>query len=57
MPQLSPMSWVFVFSVFLVFFIWFVVVVWWSGSGEYSLFERGEGSDSLGVVESKKEIK
>nr|YP_009672024.1 ATP synthase F0 subunit 8 [Margaritifera margaritifera]QCX42008.1 ATP synthase F0 subunit 8 [Margaritifera margaritifera]QCX42021.1 ATP synthase F0 subunit 8 [Margaritifera margaritifera]QCX42034.1 ATP synthase F0 subunit 8 [Margaritifera margaritifera]QRW36426.1 ATP synthase F0 subunit 8 [Margaritifera margaritifera]DAC74124.1 TPA_inf: ATP synthase F0 subunit 8 [Margaritifera margaritifera] len=41
MPQLSPMSWVFVFGVFLVFFIWFAIMVWWGNSGGYSVYQKG----------------
>nr|YP_010853132.1 ATP synthase F0 subunit 8 [Margaritifera marrianae]WGM81350.1 ATP synthase F0 subunit 8 [Margaritifera marrianae] len=41
MPQLSPMSWVFVFGVFLVFFIWFAIMVWWGNSGKYGAYQGG----------------
>nr|ARS00726.1 ATP synthase F0 subunit 8 [Gibbosula rochechouartii] len=43
MPQLSPMSWVFVFSVFLMFFIWLMVMVWWGNSGSYEVYWKGVG--------------
>nr|YP_004222594.1 ATP synthase F0 subunit 8 [Sinohyriopsis schlegelii]ADU57240.1 ATP synthase F0 subunit 8 [Sinohyriopsis schlegelii] len=37
MPQLSPMSWVLVFMVFLVCFVLFGVILWWGCSGEYKI--------------------
>nr|WGM81285.1 ATP synthase F0 subunit 8 [Gibbosula laosensis] len=49
MPQLSPMSWVFVFGVFLVFFIWLMVVVWWGNSGGYSVYSSEIDSGFAGV--------
>nr|YP_009346065.1 ATP synthase F0 subunit 8 [Unio delphinus]AMX22411.1 ATP synthase F0 subunit 8 [Unio delphinus] len=37
MPQLSPMSWVLVISVFLVFLTCFAVVIWWTVEGKYMI--------------------
>nr|YP_009536815.1 ATP synthase F0 subunit 8 [Parvasolenaia rivularis]AOW43962.1 ATP synthase F0 subunit 8 [Parvasolenaia rivularis] len=37
MPQLSPMSWVMVFLLFLVCWISIMVVFWWSARKEYSV--------------------
>nr|YP_004425000.1 ATP synthase F0 subunit 8 [Margaritifera falcata]ADL62576.1 ATP synthase F0 subunit 8 [Margaritifera falcata] len=48
MPQLSPMSWVFVFGVFLVFFIWLSIMVWWGNSGKYGAYQ-GEDFKLKGV--------
>nr|YP_010853106.1 ATP synthase F0 subunit 8 [Margaritifera laevis]WGM81324.1 ATP synthase F0 subunit 8 [Margaritifera laevis] len=52
MPQLSPMSWVFVFGVFLVFFIWLAIMVWWGNSGGYEVYPSGVNS-GLKSVDSK----
>nr|YP_010148834.1 ATP synthase F0 subunit 8 [Unio elongatulus]QQV69738.1 ATP synthase F0 subunit 8 [Unio elongatulus] len=41
MPQLSPMSWVLVISVFLVFLMCFAVVVWWTVEGKYMIKYMG----------------
>nr|YP_010853145.1 ATP synthase F0 subunit 8 [Margaritifera homsensis]WGM81363.1 ATP synthase F0 subunit 8 [Margaritifera homsensis] len=49
MPQLSPMSWVFVFGVFLVFFIWLSITVWWSNSGGYKAHGSMAGSSLNGA--------
>nr|YP_009024488.1 ATP synthase F0 subunit 8 [Margaritifera dahurica]AGZ13315.1 ATP synthase F0 subunit 8 [Margaritifera dahurica] len=54
MPQLSPMSWVFVFGVFLVFFIWFAVMVWWGNSGGYSAYQKSVDSNLKGVCNKLK---
>nr|YP_011014017.1 ATP synthase F0 subunit 8 [Unio gibbus]WQA10098.1 ATP synthase F0 subunit 8 [Unio gibbus] len=35
MPQLSPMSWIMVISVFLICLVCFAVTVWWVFKGEY----------------------
>nr|UZC55604.1 ATP synthase subunit 8 [Alasmidonta varicosa] len=37
MPQLSPMSWVMVISVFLVCLVFFGVVLWWLVDGKYNI--------------------
>nr|YP_004425041.1 ATP synthase F0 subunit 8 [Utterbackia imbecillis]ADL62618.1 ATP synthase F0 subunit 8 [Utterbackia imbecillis] len=37
MPQLSPMSWVLVISLVLIFLVFFAVMIWWWGSTEYSI--------------------
>nr|YP_010567881.1 ATP synthase F0 subunit 8 [Lasmigona complanata]UZC55590.1 ATP synthase subunit 8 [Lasmigona complanata] len=37
MPQLSPMSWVMVISVFLVCLVFFAVLMWWLVDGKYDV--------------------
>nr|YP_010853093.1 ATP synthase F0 subunit 8 [Margaritifera hembeli]WGM81311.1 ATP synthase F0 subunit 8 [Margaritifera hembeli] len=54
MPQLSPMSWVFVFGVFLVFFIWLAIMVWWGNSGGYGAYQGGVNSRLKGANSSLK---
>nr|YP_010254892.1 ATP synthase F0 subunit 8 [Cuneopsis celtiformis]QUA05831.1 ATP synthase F0 subunit 8 [Cuneopsis celtiformis] len=54
MPQLSPMSWVLVISVFLVCLICFAVVVWWVAEGKYSITCVGNNGK---VFDSKKFMK
>nr|YP_009680580.1 ATP synthase F0 subunit 8 [Chamberlainia hainesiana]QDH07354.1 ATP synthase F0 subunit 8 [Chamberlainia hainesiana] len=44
MPQLSPMSWVLVFAVFLVCFVIVGVTVWWGVTCEYKV--KGESGKS-----------
>nr|YP_002907510.1 ATP synthase F0 subunit 8 [Cristaria plicata]ACQ90997.1 ATP synthase F0 subunit 8 [Cristaria plicata]ADE08062.1 ATP synthase F0 subunit 8 [Cristaria plicata]AIM46723.1 ATP synthase F0 subunit 8 [Cristaria plicata] len=46
MPQLSPMSWVMVISVFLVCLIFFAVTTWWATEGKYSVKYVGNKSKS-----------
>nr|YP_009475561.1 ATP synthase F0 subunit 8 [Alasmidonta heterodon]AVK79264.1 ATP synthase F0 subunit 8 [Alasmidonta heterodon] len=41
MPQLSPMSWVMVISVFLVCLVFFSVATWWLVDGSYSVKHVG----------------
>nr|YP_010148808.1 ATP synthase F0 subunit 8 [Anodonta nuttalliana]QQV69699.1 ATP synthase F0 subunit 8 [Anodonta nuttalliana] len=50
MPQLSPMSWFMVISVFLICLVFFAVVLWWLIDGKY---EVGY-SNNKGKVSSKK---
>nr|YP_009228557.1 ATP synthase F0 subunit 8 [Aculamprotula tientsinensis]ALP29953.1 ATP synthase F0 subunit 8 [Aculamprotula tientsinensis] len=40
MPQLSPMSWVLVISVFLACFICFAVMLWWVVEEKYAIASR-----------------
>nr|YP_008802625.1 ATP synthase F0 subunit 8 [Anodonta anatina]AGS17950.1 ATP synthase F0 subunit 8 [Anodonta anatina]AGS17992.1 ATP synthase F0 subunit 8 [Anodonta anatina]AGS18006.1 ATP synthase F0 subunit 8 [Anodonta anatina] len=35
MPQLSPMSWIMVISMFLVCLVFFAVTMWWLIDGKY----------------------
>nr|QQV69660.1 ATP synthase F0 subunit 8 [Anodonta anatina] len=35
MPQLSPMSWIMVISMFLVCLVFFAVTMWWLIEGKY----------------------
>nr|YP_009493355.1 ATP synthase F0 subunit 8 [Gibbosula crassa]AWK29320.1 ATP synthase F0 subunit 8 [Gibbosula crassa] len=49
MPQLSPMSWVFVFGIFSVFFVWLAVVAWWGNSGGYGVCEGVVGPGFGGI--------
>nr|YP_009059666.1 ATP synthase F0 subunit 8 [Sinanodonta woodiana]AIN80929.1 ATP synthase F0 subunit 8 [Sinanodonta woodiana] len=48
MPQLSPMSWVMVIVVFVMFFIFFSVAMWWMIEGKYFIDYAGGVKDSLG---------
>nr|YP_009645784.1 ATP synthase F0 subunit 8 [Cuneopsis heudei]QBS54509.1 ATP synthase F0 subunit 8 [Cuneopsis heudei] len=54
MPQLSPMSWVLVISVFLVCFICFAVVIWWVAESSYGISRvKSDGK----VISNKKSMK
>nr|YP_003355005.1 ATP synthase F0 subunit 8 [Pyganodon grandis]ACQ91057.1 ATP synthase F0 subunit 8 [Pyganodon grandis]UZC55576.1 ATP synthase subunit 8 [Pyganodon grandis] len=46
MPQLSPMSWVMVISMFLVCLIFFAVTMWWLVDGKYDV-KRAKNKDSI----------
>nr|YP_009378632.1 ATP synthase F0 subunit 8 [Pseudunio marocanus]ARH56116.1 ATP synthase F0 subunit 8 [Pseudunio marocanus] len=54
MPQLSPMSWVFVFGVFLVFFVWLSITVWWAKSGGYVAHQKVVGFNLHSVCNGHK---
>nr|YP_011014043.1 ATP synthase F0 subunit 8 [Unio ionicus]WQA10124.1 ATP synthase F0 subunit 8 [Unio ionicus] len=51
MPQLSPMSWVLVISVFLICLVCFAVTIWWVIEGKY-MIKYVENSDK--IINSKK---
>nr|YP_009446233.1 ATP synthase F0 subunit 8 [Anodonta cygnea]ATY40658.1 ATP synthase F0 subunit 8 [Anodonta cygnea]QQV69673.1 ATP synthase F0 subunit 8 [Anodonta cygnea] len=51
MPQLSPMSWVMVISVFLVCLIFFAVSMWWLVEGKYIV--SPSGGKNKGVFKKK----
>nr|YP_008757973.1 ATP synthase F0 subunit 8 [Solenaia oleivora]AGW24346.1 ATP synthase F0 subunit 8 [Solenaia oleivora] len=51
MPQLSPMSWVMVFFIFLVSWVLIMSIFWWVARGEYKVMAtKGVG---VGRVVSK----
>nr|YP_004425068.1 ATP synthase F0 subunit 8 [Lasmigona compressa]ADL62632.1 ATP synthase F0 subunit 8 [Lasmigona compressa] len=51
MPQLSPMSWIMVISMFLVCLIFFGVVMWWLVDGKYDV--KHVGSKNKVVLNKK----
>nr|DAB41900.1 TPA_asm: ATP synthase F0 subunit 8 [Uniomerus tetralasmus] len=53
MPQLSPMSWVFVFGVLLIFLLLFMISVWWMAGSEYKIIvisKVGVEEKNVGVL-------
>nr|YP_011014004.1 ATP synthase F0 subunit 8 [Unio bruguierianus]WQA10085.1 ATP synthase F0 subunit 8 [Unio bruguierianus] len=54
MPQLSPMSWVLVISVFLICLVCFAVMIWWVIEGKY-VIKYVENNNK--VINSKKCMK
>nr|YP_008081006.1 ATP synthase F0 subunit 8 [Lamprotula tortuosa]AGC27348.1 ATP synthase F0 subunit 8 [Lamprotula tortuosa] len=48
MPQLSPMSWVLVISIFLICFICFAVMMWWVVEEKYVVIKRASSYKVLG---------
>nr|YP_009413698.1 ATP synthase F0 subunit 8 [Margarya melanioides]AQT38726.1 ATP synthase F0 subunit 8 [Margarya melanioides] len=52
MPQLSPLSWIFLFMFFWVVVLMMAILIWWIKKVEFSL-NVGGGSDNYSVVENK----
>nr|AQT38713.1 ATP synthase F0 subunit 8 [Margarya monodi] len=52
MPQLSPLSWIFLFFFFLVMVLTTAILIWWVKKVEFSLNVGGWGDDYC-VVENK----
>nr|YP_010489399.1 ATP synthase F0 subunit 8 [Cuneopsis rufescens]UWM10813.1 ATP synthase F0 subunit 8 [Cuneopsis rufescens] len=54
MPQLSPMSWVLVISIFLSCLVCFAVAVWWVVEGKYTVKYMGGNTKIIGSKKSMK---
>nr|YP_011014082.1 ATP synthase F0 subunit 8 [Unio tumidiformis]WQA10163.1 ATP synthase F0 subunit 8 [Unio tumidiformis] len=54
MPQLSPMSWVLVISIFLICLVCFAVMIWWVVEGKYMI---GYVKNNNKIANSKKYVK